>query len=581
MSLTNNLIKFVTEYGAAFKQVWREERFSHPLGNFIRSELAQSFKDVQIIDPKIYEVKASCGAGRWSRVPWIAIFDKRITQSAQKGVYIVYLLNKDTQELYLTLNQAATGKSISELKNSASEIRDSLGIEHGEPIDTGDKQYDAGCICAVKYNVSDLSSEKKILEDLENYIQLYARYKERFSPNKSTPVENRIDFSSVSESSEVKSTVFLQVGDTVERINRYIFSKGFEYDEKLIENFYLSLKSKPFVLLAGISGTGKTRLVRLFAEAIGAEYKLVSVRPDWCDPSDLFGHLDLNGKFIAGEIIDFIKQAHSMSEKVHILCLDEMNLARVEHYFSDFLSVMETRRFSNGKLVSDKLINKSRFGKDSEAFEKYGELILPDNLYIVGTVNMDETTFPFSKKVLDRANTIEFSHVDLTPHFEKHHEDVDLVAVGNDFLRTEYLLLKQCEENKDFVEKVCMDLQTINLILSKADLHIGYRVRDEIVFYMLNNEKSALLSRDEAFDNEIMQKILPRIQGSSTSVKDILCTLFKNVCAGDYADLSGLTVYEQMNVYLRTKQIKYVKSAEKIAFMIRRFEEDGFTSYWI
>ena len=140
MSLTDNLIRFVTEYDAAFQLVWGQGQFLHPLGNFIRCELTQSFKELSCIDRDVYIVKASYGAGKWAKVPWIAIFDKRITQSAQKGVYIVYLLNKDTQELYLTLNQAATGKSISELKNSASEIRDSLGIEHGEPIDTGDKQ---------------------------------------------------------------------------------------------------------------------------------------------------------------------------------------------------------------------------------------------------------------------------------------------------------------------------------------------------------------------------------------------------------------------------------------------------------
>ena len=95
----------------------------------------------------------------------------------------------------------------------------------------------------------------------------------------------------------------MTIKDQITAIKTYIAAKGFNYDGALIENFYLGLKSKPFVILAGTSGTGKTRLVRLFAEAIGAEYKLVSVRPDWSDSSDLFGHVDLNQKFVEGSVI--------------------------------------------------------------------------------------------------------------------------------------------------------------------------------------------------------------------------------------------------------------------------------------
>lgn len=101
----------------------------------------------------------------------------------------------------------------------------------------------------------------------------------------------------------------LSIKESMELIKEYIASKSFSYDGELIENFYLSLKSKPFVILAGTSGTGKTRLVRLFAEAIGANYKLVSVRPDWSDSSDLFGHVNLKGEFVPGAIIDYIHEA--------------------------------------------------------------------------------------------------------------------------------------------------------------------------------------------------------------------------------------------------------------------------------
>lgn len=368
----------------------------------------------------------------------------------------------------------------------------------------------------------------------------------------------------------------MKTKDILEKIKQYIEAKGFTYKDNLVENFYLSLKSKPFVILAGTSGTGKTKLVKLFAEAIGANYKLVSVHPDWSDSSDLFGHVNLKNEFVPGAIIDYVKRAELDSDNPYFLCLDEMNLARVEYYLSDFLSIIETRHRSGNGIVTDEII------LDKAAEKRYGKVILPDNLYVIGTVNMDETTFPFSKKVLDRANTIEFSYVDLVPDFEEEHDSIDPVSQKNEFLVTEYITLKADTDGKDreLIVKVCEELQDINMILQKANAHVGYRVRDEIVFYMLNNNNAELLNYEEAFDFEIMQKILPRIQGSSGAVKEMLCELFKKF-AGDYTGLSQASISEQMQEYINGKTCKYSRSAEKICYMMRRFEEDGFTSYWL
>ena len=364
----------------------------------------------------------------------------------------------------------------------------------------------------------------------------------------------------------------------VAAIKSYIANKGFNYEGDLIENFYLSLKSKPFVILAGTSGTGKTRLVKLFAEAIGAKMQLVPVRPDWSDSSDLFGHNDFSGNFHPGAIIDFIKQAEWDKETPHFLCLDEMNLARVEYYLSDFLSIIETRdRKDNGAIETDALVDASYF-QSQAAREKYGRVYIPENLYIIGTVNMDETTFPFSKKVLDRANTIEFSFVNLTARASAGGQAV-AQKLDNSFLKTDYLYLRDCTD-EDLVGDVCFNLEELNQILVKANLHVGYRVRDEITFYMMNNKKAELLAEDAAFDHEIMQKILPRVQGSSAAIKDVLSELF-NKCAGDYSGFAGAAAYEQMNAYLDSKSCRYPNSAKKITFMMRRYEEDGFTSYWL
>jgi hypothetical protein len=178
---------------------------------------------------------------------------------------------------------------------------------------------------------------------------------------------------------------------------------------------------------------------------------------------------------------------------------------------------------------------------------------------------------------------MEFSTVNLMPNLPEETEEVlEPIVVSNDFLKTEYLLLKQCMREADYVNDICFELESINKILQLANAHIGYRVRDEIVFYMLNNKNANLLEKNDALDNEIMQKILPRIQGSNLAIKSMLCALFKH-CAGDYEGYQIATddVSSKMLNVVRNSNCKYQRSAEKIAFMVRRYEEDGFTSYWL
>ncbi len=238
-------------------------------------------------------------------------------------------------------------------------------------------------------------------------------------------LEEYLDMTDTDESIEEYN-----ISDELTRISQYISAKGFSYEDGFIENFYLSLKAKPFVILAGTSGTGKTKLVKLFAEAIGAtvdngRYKLVPVRPDWSDSTDLFGYVDLNGQYIPGALTEFIITAISDQTKPYFLCLDEMNLARVEYYLSDILSIIETRHFDNDQITTDTI------AESDIAVASHGKLFLPENLYIIGTVNMDETTFPFSKKVLDRANTIEFSYVNLD--LRQNLGNIDISVLDNRF----------------------------------------------------------------------------------------------------------------------------------------------------
>lgn len=385
----------------------------------------------------------------------------------------------------------------------------------------------------------------------------------------------------------VKEEITPDVSQTLRDIKEYIAARGFTYEDGTVENLYLCLKSKPFVILAGTSGTGKTRLARLFAAACGAtvengRYKQVAVRPDWSDSADLFGHMDLNGRFVPGPLAELLRQAREDLDKPYFLCLDEMNLARVEYYLSDILSVMETRELTpEGTVRTDPLTEPGYFGTDPQAAQRYGGLTLPENLYLIGTVNMDETTFPFSRKVLDRANTIEFSCVDLLPPRSIPLGEAPARELPNSFLKSEYLLLAHCLHEREQVEPWCLELQAMNRALRKANAQIGYRVRDEIVFYLLNNHRFGLLPHNQAMDNAIMQKILPRIQGSGSEVLVMLKELFA-YCAGDFRGYdAGRDLAEEMERMARKPGCPYPGSVRKIAFMVRRYETDGAATYWL
>ena len=448
-----------------------------------------------------------------------------------------------------------------------------ITLDEGVPF--GKKAYHA----ALKF--AEAKTRKKLISELKDLAQELGLTDGIVPDHIDLPEDKGTSDKVENVKNDIKRKIGMSISETISSIKKYIENNGFSYDGSLIENFYLSLKSKPFVILAGTSGTGKTRLVKLFTEAIDAKYKLIPVRPDWSDSSDLLGYSDLNGHFHAGEMLKFVGEAIDNPDVPYILCLDEMNLARVEYYLSDILSVIETRDKKDGHIVTIPLLSEKR--TDADTGIEYENPAFPENLYIVGTVNMDETTFPFSKKVLDRANTIEFNYVDLTPDFYEQDEAVEKLSLPNDFLKTEYLILQtDCQDDMDFVASVSQELQELNGILKKGNAHVGYRVRDEICFYMLNNKKAQLLSRDEAFDNEIMQKILPRLQGSSLSTKAVLCDLFKEI-AGDYDGYgsSSGNVAGAMDDKVKNGPVRYPRSAEKIAFMVRRFEEDGFTSYWL
>ncbi|MEC2922151.1 MrcB family domain-containing protein [Bacillus tropicus] len=559
-SLREGFLKIMKEYLDA-----KTEKFAgHKLGLTVRNDIATEIIRLSFINEKQYSVIGSVGKGNWATVPWIALMHRDITTSTQRGYYIVYLFSEDMQRLYLTIGQGVTETTKEEMQKIKEEIREQIHmsdkVKKDDEIFLGTsskaKGYANSTAAYITYDANKMPSEKELVEDLEEML----RYYEGFIAYK----EKGTKYEMIYERKEV----YLDQQSIIDHVSSYIQSKGFFYEKKDLINFFLSLKTKPFVILSGISGTGKTKIVQWFAESLGAteengQFTLIPVRPDWSDSSDLLGYVNLQGEFQERPLIKVLENADANPNRPYFVVLDEMNLARVEYYFSDFLSVIESRKWKDGKIVTSPVLPESITNK---------HITIPSNVYIIGTVNMDETTHPLSKKVLDRANTIEFNTVNLDYfNFLMDVEEKEAEIASNRSLETEYLHLKECfKDNEDLVRNISNVLIEINKILESVGAQVGYRIRDEICFYMAYNEKGKLLSFDEALDYQIYQKILPRLAGSDGRTEEVLKQLYVLCANEEYDSGNNDALYA-----------KYPRSANKLSHMLRRFEYDGFTSFWI
>lgn len=605
-SLQSYLERIMTEYGTAKNETFAE----HALGTLFRRTLPSELKALPFIDEQ-YKVQGSVGQGNWATVPWLAIMDKRITETTQRGEYIVYLFAEDMSAVYLTFIQGVTTpiqekgrrEGYAYLRSRTQEIRELLTLsnmnkdENIRLVNSGlGQDYQVSTVAYIKYEQGRVPNDKQLIQDLENVIEDYRLYVETVISMDEEAYDEEVEI--LPQAAEPLKDE--QVTDILHQIQSHIRRQGFFFPEHLIENFYLSLKAKPFVILAGISGTGKTRLVKLFAEALGAtrdngQFSLIPVRPDWSDPTDLLGYKDLSGRFQPGPITKVLVDARQPENrhKPYFICLDEMNLARVEHYFSDMLSVLETQEWREGAIQTQDLISPTLLDTPDDQ-ETYGGLGIPENVFLIGTVNMDETTHPFSKKVLDRANTLEFNYINLQQYPQEIGQEsgdlAELTELNHLFVRSDYLqLVDAYDTHKELVVRTTERLVKINTLLEDIHAHVGFRVRDAICFYMIYNDRYGLMDEEEAFDWQLLQKILPRIQGSHSSVRQVLLNLMKVAIgsgAGIAVNVQDLTedaspLYMRWAAGQNPPGVKHPQSARKLAYMLRRLEEDGFTSFWL
>lgn len=344
------------------------------------------------------------------------------------------------------------------------------------------------------------------------------------------------------------------------------FSLSTFYNSPFSHRYLTSLLAKPFVILAGNSGTGKTRIARNLAawlerkDAMGrANHLLVPVGADWTDNTKLLGYFnplanDGAGHYVKTEILRFLEDAGANPHIPFFLILDEMNLSRVERYFSDFLSIMETVSYGEGS--PDVFLELDGYPG--------GKLKFPRNLFITGTVNVDETTYMFSPKVLDRANVIEFKpeSADVLGNFisDSAAQAIEPAEAG---MAESFLSLAQKIRGSSRlaegvkIEEVERILRAVYGAVQDTDFAFAFRTTKEMRHYV--NAAYAIeptASIVSVLDQQVLQKILPKIHGSRSQLKAVLERLAK-VCHEQQLEESG----------------------RKIASMQRRLESSQFTSF--
>ena len=433
------------------------------------------------------------------------------------------------------------------------------------------------------------------------------------------------------------STLCIMAQMAISKRNAYITDKSNENQNRLSPDdisYISAIKTKPFVILGGFSGTGKSQKVKELAfatcpnnshlrtsETTPGNYLLLSVKPNWHDATEITGfRSSVNRNYYVTDFMRFLIKAMHFPNVPFFVCLDEMNLAPVEEYFADFLSVIESRKkTSSGQIVTDAIIPASVFNEeyndnfcifDCLGFERMDRgmtddglhetllgkfiridlinkikrdgLTIPSNVIIIGTVNMDDTTNSFSRKVIDRAMTFET----VVGKFgdEYFNSDVALNYVKNPlkgelFLSDEVRATQMIDEGrfiltKEEQTKILNFINNINEDLDGSPFKISYRILNETILLYRSKKRIAEIMKEEGgladgvvfktdlntiFDDILMQKVLPRIEGDYEK------------CSKCLNKLSS-----------RADNNEWKKSYDKIEFMIKRFGSDrsGFTSFW-
>lgn len=358
---------------------------------------------------------------------------------------------------------------------------------------------------------------------------------------------------------------------------------GLFYSDLLVNRLISSILTKPFVILTGLSGSGKTKIAQAFVQWIcenKSQYLIIPVGADWTNREPLLGYPNgLNAKeYITPDsgVINLLLEAVKVENygKPFFLILDEMNLSHVERYFADFLSIMETNDTIKLYTGNERL--------SLDGFKIPFKIGWPKNLFIIGTVNIDETTYMFSPKVLDRANVIEFRITDdeiqtylnkpSTPKLENLQSKG--IGMAEDFLNI--------SENTEIERNEFLSNELISFFnqLKNVGAEFGYRSATEILLLVSKLKKiDSSLNDKECLDIAVMQKLLPKLHGSRSKLVKILVALSALCVEGDTKGDFEKKYDDYFKNNFDDIILKYPISFEKLTRMYKNVLANGFTSY--
>ncbi|PSL25746.1 uncharacterized protein DUF3578 [Dyadobacter jiangsuensis] len=487
------------------------------------------------------KVKISFGKGNPARVPWIALLAPG--QYISNGIYPFYLFYKNQQLLVLAFGVSETLSPEIPWQQSGAETISSYFKRNG----LGKPARYGGSFVFRVYEVADLDKQQ-IEEDLQEMLGIY-----RVTLADSTAGVPQFDYRAFHQAA---------------------LKCGMQIDPDLVLRFAAALIAKPFVILTGLSGAGKTRLAHAFAQWLcetEEQVCLVPVGADWTNREPLLGFPNAlePGQYVKPEsgVVDLLMSAEINADKPYFLILDEMNLSHVERYFADFLSGMESGepiRLHNGA-----------------AGAVPPRVRISPNLFMIGTVNIDETTYMFSPKVLDRASVIEFSisKEEMQAFLQSERQTDACNLVGNGVEAAEAFVAMACNSMPDSPARSQLTDEMLALfeILKPAGAEFGYRSAAEILrFAGVINQLGAKWPMRKVMDAALMQKLLPKIYGSRRKLEPVLKALGKR-CVADP---------ELLDDYLAGKKdlsgpeaVHYPAALAKIRRIYRNLIDHGFASF--
>ena len=527
------------------------DNFTIQLKNFLEQAKTTNLK-TKNYTPKYLEtkVKVSFGQGGVAHIPWISFLIE--PNKTSEGIYPVYLYYKEFQLLILAYGVSETIIPLVQWKlpENTKTIREYFK----ENFSKKPERYGSSFIHRV-YDVNNLPDEKTLEADL---IKIIEEYKLQFTESK------------------IEKVTMEKKKFSINDYHNDVLKSGLIFSEVLINRFVSSLLTKPFVLLTGLSGSGKTKIAQSFVQWIcqdKSQYKIIPVGADWTNREPLLGYPNgLNQEeYITPDsgALNLIITAAKLenASKPYFLILDEMNLSHVERYFADFLSIMESDDRINLYTGNERI--------DLEGNPVPNEIFWPKNLFIIGTVNIDETTYMFSPKVLDRANTIEFrvDSSNLKTFFEKPMKiDLSLIESKGAEMAENFLEIAQDKEiqNEEIYKEAFLKFFEE---LKKVGAEFGYRTATEMLLLIKKLKTFSDLSDEKCLDIAIMQKLLPKLHGSRSKIVKVLDALIL-LCLKEGQEFSIAKCDEVLET-----NIIYPISYEKLIRMYKNVLDNGFTSY--